>query len=145
MDDQTLVVTGKAVYKARRKHRAFTYRVMQIGLRDGSDRKGYIRIEKGCQVRNWSFLERWKPDLNVTSVDYWALPLNKSPVFGDSHDVRVPSVYGGCRLSLGSATGNKRVDYAKGAADCNRLASATLSKLSVSCGAGDMGGFALTA
>src|SRR5689334_20127214 len=59
-------------------------------------------------------------------------------MFGSRVPWRLPVVFG----SDDPAT---KVDYAKGAAGCNRLESPALAKFRASCGAADMAGFALIA
>jgi len=151
------VVTGKAICKEK----ASAFHLIDVVDRptDGNELKGYIRIKKGCQVRDWSFLERRIPRIS----DHWTQSqpieyicpgprklyslgsaVNKNRVsptvamFGSRVLWRLPVVFG----SDDPAT---KVDYAKGAAGCNRLESPALSKFRASCGAADMGGFALIA
>lgn len=78
-------------------------------------------------------------------VHYWVATWIKNSLFRNSHDVQVECVMAAEVCLSFPLTGNKRIDYAKGAADCNGLASPTLSKLSASCGAGERAGFALIA
>jgi hypothetical protein len=140
------VVTGKAICKEK----ASAFHLIDVVDRptDGNELKGYIRIKKGCQVRDWSFLERRIPRIS----DHWTQSQHSecicpgaknrvSPIvamFGSRVLWRLPVVFG----SDGPAT---KVDYAKGAAGCNRLKSPALSKFRASCGAADMAGFALIA